>query len=272
MEKINWNLDVANTTYNISRWGIGYFFIDDEGFLCVSPEKKKEKSIRLIDIVDEAKKLGFNTPFQIRIQDLLRNRVVSLCEAFNNAIKESNYNSKYMGVFPIKVNQLREVVEEILDAGKGYDFGIEAGSKAELLASLSIHKDYDSFIICNGYKDNQYIRYALNGRKIGKKIVIVAEKLEELKMIVEMSKELNVIPLIGIRIKLATKSAGKWSTSSGDNAKFGLSIVDILEAIKILKENNLSDSFQLIHFHIGSQIPDIHIIKKAIREATRFYS
>ena len=273
MAKIGWNVESANKLYNIDKWGVGYFFVDNEGFMVCSPHKNKKQTIRILDVIKEAKEsYDLDTPLQIRFQDLLKHRVVSLNEAFHKAIGEYNYKSKYMGVFPIKVNQLREVVEEIITSGTKYNIGIEVGSKPELLAAMSLHTNYESLIICNGYKDCQYIRHALNGRKLGKKIIIVAEKIEEIKSIIDVAKELNVVPLIGLRVKLASKSMGKWATSSGENAKFGLSTVDILNAIQLLKEENYFDSLKLIHFHIGSQIPDIRVITTSVREAARFYA
>lgn len=266
-----WSIDKANRLYNIDRWGIGYFSINDKGNVIVSPNQD-ENSIPILDIVNEAKSMGLQFPLKIRLQDLLRHRIISLNKAFYNAIDEYNYKSKYMGVFPIKVNQFYEVVEEILDAGKDYNYGIEAGSKPELLTALSMHDNYESLVICNGYKDANFIKHALNGRKLGKKVLIVAEKLEEVKLIIEVSKEMNIEPMIGLRIRLATKSAGKWSHSSGENAKFGLSSFDIVEAVKMLKQAQLLNSLKMIHFHIGSQIPDIRVIGKAVKEGTRYYA
>jgi len=185
---------------------------------------------------------------------------------------EANYQNVYRGVFPIKVNQLREVVEEIIDAGKPYHFGLEAGSKPELMAAIAIHSDPESLIICNGYKDSLFIQNALLGRKLGKKIFMVVEKLEELAAILTVSREVGVEPLIGLRVRLQSKGAGKWATSGGENAKFGLSTADLVAASETLKREGLAHCLQLVHFHVGSQVPDIGTIKRAVREAARFYA
>jgi len=271
-EKVGWDISDSNKIYNIDRWGIGYFYAGDDGNLVASPIQDDKQTIKILDVIEEAKAMGLKFPLQIRFQDLLRHRVESLNKAFQTAISERNYQAKYMGVFPIKVNQMREVVEEILDAGKPFNYGIEAGSKPELLAALSLHNDYDSLIICNGYKDTTFIRHALNGNKLGKKVIMVAEKLEEVRMIISVAQEMNIDPMIGIRVRLQTKSAGKWATSSGENAKFGLSTADILEAVHMLRAANLEHSLKLLHFHIGSQIPDIRIITKAVTEGARFFA
>ncbi len=208
----------------------------------------------------------------LRFQDLLRHRVQRLNEAFADAIKEAGYQNVYRGVFPIKVNQLREVVEEIIDAGAPYHYGIEVGSKPELFAGLAMHTDHESLMVCNGYKDRVFIETALMGRKLGKKIIMVVEKIEELKAIVDVSQSLGVQPYVGIRARLSTKGQGKWALSGGEDAKFGLSTAEILEACALLKEKGMADSFKLLHFHIGSQIPDILTVKRAVREGARYYA
>src|SRR5882757_4206225 len=192
--------------------------------------------------------------------------------AFRNAITEFNYQGRYRGVFPIKVNQLREVVEEILDAGKLFDFGLEVGSKPELFAGLALQSQLGSLIVCNGYKDANFIRIALLGTKLGKKVILVVEKLEELRQIITVSRQLGVEPLIGIRARLLSKGAGRWAESGGENAKFGLSTTELLAATEMLKAENLGHCLKLLHFHIGSQVPDILTVKKAVQEAARFYA
>jgi len=203
---------------------------------------------------------------------LLRHRVESVNRAFENAITEFNYRGKYRGVFPIKVNQLREVIEEIVDAGQAFHFGLEAGSKPELVAALAMHKDAESLVICNGYKDPAFIRIALLGRKLDKQVIIVVEKLEELEQTIRTSKEVGVEPLIGIRVRLTSKGGGKWTTSGGENAKFGLDTVNLIVASEMLKSEGLAHCLKLVHFHVGSQVPDISTIKRAVREAARYYS
>lgn len=266
-----WTREDANKLYGVSKWGAGYFQIDDEGCITVEPCKDGAR-IRIIDVIEEAKKRGLRLPLHIRFQDILQDRVKRINEAFAQAIEEAGYRGRYQGVYPVKVNQMREVVETLMDAGEAYSLGIEAGSKPELLLALSIHKNDGRLLLCNGYKDDEFIRFALMGCKIGKKVVVVAEKLEEIKGLIELSKEMGVKPYIGIRIKLATRSSGKWATSSGEAAKFGLSTVDLLEAINLLDQAGLKECVSLLHFHVGSQIPDIQVITRCVREGARFFA
>jgi len=266
-----WDIQTARSLYNIDRWGAKYFDINAGGHVVAMPLQEAGASVDLTDVVEEAKARGLKFPLLIRFQDILRHRVQSINEAFRGSIAEFNYQGKYRGVFPIKVNQLREVVEEILDAGKPYGFGLEVGSKPELFAGLALQAEPDSLIICNGYKDPNFIRMALMGIKLGKKVIMVVEKLEELKQIISVSRPFGVEPLIGIRSRLLSKGAGKWAESAGENAKFGLSTVELLAAAELLKAENLTHCFKLIHFHIGSQVPDILTVKKAVQEAARFY-
>jgi arginine decarboxylase len=272
MTKNDWDLEAANATYNVDGWGTGYFSINPDGNVMAKPLKESGGAIPLLEVVNEARSRGLPFPLVIRFQDLLRHRVESVNSAFENAISEFNYRGKYRGVFPIKVNQLREVIEEIVDAGQPFHFGLEAGSKPELVAALAMHKDPESLIICNGYKDPAFIRIALLGRKLGKLVIIVVEKLEELEQTIRTAKEVGVEPLIGIRVRLTSKGAGKWTTSGGENAKFGLDTVSLIAASEILKSEGLPHCLKLIHFHVGSQVPDISTIKRAVREAARYYS
>jgi arginine decarboxylase len=267
-----WDINSAISLYNIDRWGSGYFTINPKGHISVLPTLNPSTPIDLTELVEEAKQRGLNFPMVLRFQDLLRHRVERINLSFAEAISEMGYRSLYRGVFPIKVNQLREVVEEIMDAGKPFHFGIEAGSKPELLAALAIHKDPESLIICNGYKDALFIQNALLGSKLGKKVIMVVEKLEELVQIIQVSQEMGVEPMIGMRVRLSAKGAGKWATSGGENAKFGLSTSDLVAASNTLKEKGLAHCLRLVHFHVGSQVPDIGTIKRAAREAARFYA
>src|SRR5438094_8810364 len=267
-----WTIQHARNLYNIHRWGAKYFDINEAGKVVAKPLRDSGASVDLTDVIEEAKARGLKFPVLIRFQDILRHRVESINMSFRNAINEFNYQGKYRGVFPIKVNQLREVVEEMLDAGKPYNFGLEVGSKPELFAGLALQAEPDSLIICNGYKDPNFIRMALMGIKLGKKVIMVVEKLEELKQIIGVSRQFGVEPLIGIRSRLLSKGAGKWADSAGENAKFGLSTVELLAAADLLKSDNLTHCFKLIHFHIGSQVPDILTVKKAVQEAARFYA
>jgi arginine decarboxylase len=267
-----WDVQRAREMYNIHRWGAKYFDINEGGRVIAKPLRDAGASVDLTDVIEEAKARGLKFPVLIRFQDILRHRVESINMAFRNAITEFNYQGRYRGVFPIKVNQLREVVEEILDAGKPFDFGLEVGSKPELFAGLALQSQLGSLIVCNGYKDASFVRMALLGTKLGKKVIMVVEKLEELRQIITISKQLGVEPLIGMRARLMSKGAGRWAESGGENAKFGLSTAELLVATDMLKTENLSQCFKLLHFHIGSQVPDILIVKRAVQEAARFYA
>src|SRR6201995_4987777 len=226
--KTDWDVESAIATYDVDRWGGDYFSINGNGNVEVRPLQDNGGSIDILEVVSEARARGLAFPLVIPFQDLLRHRVQSVNRAFQSAIAEFGYRSSYRGVFPIKVNQLREVVEEIVDAGQEYHFGLEAGSKPELVAALAMHKDPESLIICNGYKDRAFIRIALLGRKLGKPTILVVEKLEELEQTIRASKEVGVEPHIGIRVRLHSKGKGKWTTSGGENAKFGLDTVDLI--------------------------------------------
>jgi arginine decarboxylase len=265
-----WSAAKSEEHFGFKRWGSGHFSVDADGFVQVQP-LADGRAIRILDVVNEAGGMGLRAPMVIRFQDLLRHRVVQLNETFRTAIKEEGYKGGYRGVFPIKVNQLREVVDEIIAAGKDYNYGLEAGSKPELMVALAMHEGNQRLIICNGYKDHDYIRLALIGRKLGKRIIIVVEQLSELDDIIRLSGETGVKPMIGFRAKLQTRGEGKWATSTGENAKFGLNTAEILFACEKLKAAKLSSCLRLVHFHIGSQVPNIITIKNAVIEATRFY-
>ena len=267
-----WDIQAARNLYNIQRWGSRYFDINEAGHVVAMPLQDAGAAVDINDVIEEAKARGLKFPLLIRFQDILRHRVEALNLAFRNSIKEFNYQGTYRGVFPIKVNQLREVVEEILDAGKPYNVGLEVGSKPELFAGLAMQSQVGSLIICNGYKDPEFVRMALLGNKLGKRIIMVVEKLEELRQIITISKQLGVEPLLGIRMRLVCKGAGKWSESGGENAKFGLNTAELLAALELLRSENLTHAFKLLHFHIGSQVPDILTVKKAVQESTRFYA
>ncbi|MBI2947855.1 MAG: biosynthetic arginine decarboxylase [Verrucomicrobia bacterium] len=267
-----WTIARARAHYNIDRWGARYYDINEAGHVVATPLQEAGASVDLTDVAEEAKGRGLKFPLLIRFQDILRHRVESVNQAFRSSIAEFNYQGRYRGVFPIKVNQLREVVEEILDAGKPYQFGLEVGSKPELFIGLALQDQIGSLIICNGYKDSAFIKMALMGVKLGKKVIMVVEKLEELKQIIGVSRLVGAEPIIGIRSRLASKGMGKWAESGGENAKFGLSTAELLAAAELLKAENLGHCFKLLHFHIGSQVPDILTVKKAVQEAARFYA
>jgi len=270
--KNEWDIDAAIATYNVDAWGGGYFTVNSEGNVVAKPLQENGGSINILEVVNEARARGLSFPLVIRFQDLLRHRVESVNRVFQEAITEFGYRGAYRGVFPIKVNQLREVIEEIVDAGQQFHFGLEAGSKPELVAALAMHKDPESLIVCNGYKDPAFIRIALLGRKLGKLVVIVVEKIEELEATIRASKEVGVEPVIGIRVRLHSKGSGKWSPSAGENAKFGLDTTGLVTASEMLKAAGLAHALKLIHFHVGSQVPDISTIKRAVREAARYYA
>src|SRR5580704_17529967 len=267
-----WDIQAARALYNIQRWGARYFDINEAGHVVAMPLRENGAVVDITDVIEEARGRGLKFPVLIRFQDILRDRVEALNLAFRSSITEFNYQNHYRGVFPIKVNQLREVVEEILEAGKPYQFGLEVGSKPELFAGLALQNQQGCLIICNGYKDALFIRMALMGIKLGKKVVMVVEKLEELKHIITVSRQMGVEPLIGIRVRLMSKGSGKWADSGGENAKFGLNTSELLAATEILRAEKMEHCFKLLHFHIGSQVPDILTIKKAVQEAARFYA
>jgi len=268
-----WTVEDAEELYLIDRWGAGHFGVSPDGKMTVSPLAARGGTVKILDVVEAAiRDEGLKAPLIIRFQDMLHHRVRVLNEAFAKAIQENKFRGVYRGVFPIKVNQLREVVEEIVEAGRPWHYGIEVGSKSEMFAGLALHTDNDSLIICNGYKDDAYIRTALLGNKLGKRVILIAEKLSEVRAIVRLAAEMNVQPEVGMRIRLVARGAGKWAESSGERAKFGLSTGEILEAAKILADAGMARAFKLLHFHIGSQIPDILIVKRAVREAARYYA
>ena len=266
----NWTIKHAEEYYGFKRWGGAHFSVDPKGCLCVHP-LGDDRKIRILDVVKEAAAMGLRPPLTIRVQDLLRRRVLQINEAFAAAVVSEGYKGRYRGVFPIKVNQLREVVEEILDAGEPYGFGLEAGSKPELLIALALVEARDSLLICNGYKDEEFIQLALMGRKLGKQTVIVIEQVSEVDAIIRIARQMGVTPHIGIRVKLAATGEGKWAESTGENAKFGLTASEIMVAVEKLRRAKMTDALRLVHFHIGSQVPNIATIKKAVVEAARYY-
>jgi len=267
-----WTIASARQYYSIDCWGADYFDINDEGHVVARPLQQAGAQVDLTDIIEEARGRGLRLPLLVRFQDILRHRVESINRAFNKAITEYGFQGVYRGVFPVKVNQLREVVEEILDAGQPFRFGLEVGSKPELLAGLALQDQEGSLIVCNGYKDPAFIRMALLGRKLGRNVIMVVEKLEELRQIIAVSRQFGVEPQLGIRCRLLSKGTGKWADSGGENAKFGLSTVELVAAADLLQAENLTHCFKLLHFHIGSQVPDILTVKKAVQEAARFYA
>ncbi len=267
-----WGVSDSLKLYQIENWGDQYFNINPGGNLTVHPRQGQGPGIDLVKVLDEAAAQKLELPILVRFQDIIRHRVVLLNESFRRAIQEAGYNGKYRGVYPIKVNQMREVVEEIVDAGRPYDFGLEAGSKAELAAVIPMELSPDALVCVNGYKDTAVIKLALLGVKLGKKIVIIVEKLSEAHQIVQIANEMGVKPFIGLRCKLNTKGSGKWESSGGDSAKFGLTTPELLSAVAYLKSVGYEDQIKLLHFHIGSQVTNIRTIKDAVKEASRIYA
>lgn len=270
MSKDQWSIEEAIHTYQINSWSDGHFTINSKGHLCAKSDHKN--LIDIPEVVAEMKEQNIGFPCVIRFQDIIRNQVQKLNETFKEVANEANFNGEYWGVYPIKVNQLREVVEEVVEAGSDYHYGLECGSKSELLAVLSYNSNQNSLTILNGYKDLDYMKLAMLGVKLKKNIVVVIEKLSEIYTLIKAADDFECIPKIGVRAKLNSKSTGKWTKSSGDKAKFGLSVSEILDLIKILKENNLLDRLELFHFHTGSQISDIRSIKECLNEGARIYT
>lgn len=265
-----WRIEDSEELYNINGWGVSYFGINEKGHVVVTP-KKKGAGVDLRELVDELQLKDVSTPMLVRFPDILDNRIETIANCFEEAAKEYEYRGESFIVYPIKVNQMHPVVEEIVSHGKKFNLGIEAGSKPELHAVIATYTDSESIIICNGYKDESYIELALLAQKMGKRIFLVVEKLNELKLIAKLAKQLNVRPNIGIRIKLASSGSGKWEDSGGDASKFGLTSSELLEALDFIDKKDLRDCFKLIHFHIGSQVTKIRRIKTALREASQFY-
>lgn len=266
-----WRIEDSEELYNINGWGNGYFSINEKGNVQVTPRKSDKNKIDLNDLMRELYLRDVTSPVLIRFPEILDNRIEKISSSFQAASKEYEYQAQNYIIYPIKVNQMRQVVEEIVSYGKRFNIGLEAGSKPELHAVLAINTDQNSLIICNGYKDESYIELALLAQKMGKTVFIVVEKLNELDLTIQIAKRLKVKPNIGIRIKLASSGSGKWEESGGDGSKFGLNSSELLEAMEILKKHYMVDCLRLIHFHIGSQITKIRRIKTALREAAQFY-
>jgi arginine decarboxylase len=265
-----WRIEDSAELYNINGWGVEYFSINDKGNVMVTP-KGGAAGVDLKELMDELMVRDVSNPVLIRFPDILDNRIETISKCFKTAAEEYDYKAQNFIIYPIKVNQMRPVVEEIVSHGKKFNIGLEAGSKPELHAVIAINTDPDSLIICNGYKDESYIELALLAQKMGKRIFIVVEKLNELRLIATLAKRLKIRPNIGIRIKLASSGSGKWEESGGDSSKFGLSSSELLEALDILEKHKMEDCLRLIHFHIGSQVTKIRRIKNALREAAQFY-
>ncbi len=265
-----WRIDDSAELYNINGWGVNYFSINEKGNVVVTP-RKDGVAIDLKELVDELQLRDVATPMLLRFPDILDSRIEKMSNCFSKAAQEYGFKGESFIVYPIKVNQMRPVVEEIVTHGKKFNIGLEAGSKPELHAVIAINTDNDSLIVCNGYKDEDYIELALLAQKMGRRIFLVVEKLNELKLITKIAKRLRVKPNIGIRIKLASAGSGKWEDSGGDVSKFGLTSSELLEALDFLQRNKMQECLKLVHFHVGSQVTKIRRIKLAFREASQFY-
>ncbi|AUS96861.1 arginine decarboxylase [Clostridium thermosuccinogenes] len=268
-----WTKEKSEELYGIKNWGAGYFSISDKGEVIVSPYKNNNTTaISLMDIISGVRERGLDMPVLLRFENLLDSQISYLNNSFNEAMKNLNYKGVYRGVYPIKVNQQQQVVEEVTRFGQNYHHGLEVGSKAELVAALSLMKDKEACLICNGYKDEEFIDLGLYAVKMGFKCFFVIEFPGELDIILERSKVLGVQPYMGIRIKLSAKAGGHWTESGGDRSIFGLNMSQLIEMVDILKEHNMLDCLKLLHYHLGSQIPNIQDIRSAVLEAARVYA
>jgi arginine decarboxylase len=266
-----WTAQAGASVYGLDRWGDPYFSTNARGHVSVQPRGDRGGSIDLVDLVTGMRDRDLALPLLIRFDDILEDRLERLHAAFDRAIAHYGYRGRYQGVFPVKCNQQRHVVEQLVESGQRWHFGLEAGSKAELLIALSLLEDPDALLICNGYKDQRYIETAILARRLGRQPVVVIEQPEEVNRIIKASRDLGAAPLIGIRARLSTRSTGRWGSSVGDRAKFGLSIPELLDTVRALEEADLLSELRLLHFHIGSQINDIAVLKDALQEAGQIY-
>src|SRR5437879_6283595 len=266
-----WSVQDASELYDVASWGKGYFSVDNNGHVRVHPEKDLARSIDLKELVDTLVLRGISLPILIRFADILKHRLGEIHSAFQTAIAEHRYQGGYFCVYPIKVNQQRHVIEEVLEYGRPYHFGLEAGSKPELLAVMAL-ADNDTPIICNGFKDEEYIEMAMLAQKVGRRIIPVVEKYTELELIARYSERVGVRSTIGLRVKLASRGAGRWKSSAGYRSKFGLTTTEAMRALEELKQRGMADCLHLLHFHLGSQITNIRHLKAAVNEAARMYA
>src|SRR5678816_4305384 len=268
-----WTTESARTLYNIEGWGIGYFDINEQGHVVVRPDADNPaRELDLYELANDLEAQGVGLPLLLRFSDILRSRIESLTERFDRAIREYEYKGAYTTVYPIKVNQQRHVVEEIVEFGKASGVGLECGSKPELQAVLALAEHTDHLIVCNGYKDEEFMRLAMMGQKLGHKVFIVLEQLSELDVLLQAADDLGVTPSAGVRIKLVAEGAGRWAQSGGEKSKFGLNAAQLMKLIDRLRSLGRIDILKLIHFHIGTQVTDIRYIKSALQEVSRYYA
>ncbi len=268
-----WTIESARTLYNIEGWGIGFFDINEEGHVVVRPDSKdSERELDLFELANDLEAQGVGLPLLLRFSDILRSRIEALNEKFARAREEYSYEGGYTTVFPIKVNQQRHVIEEIVEFGKSSGVGLECGSKPELQAVLGLAEHTDHIIVCNGYKDDEFMRLALMGQKLGHQVFIVMEQLSEVDVLLQVAEELDVVPTIGVRIKLYSEGSGRWAKSGGEKSKFGLGTAQLVKLVEKLRAAGKLDMLKLIHFHLGSQITDIRYIKAGLQEISRYYA
>src|SRR5215468_6689375 len=267
-----WTVQDSEELYRVKLWGESYFCINAEGHLEVRPVLGDPIGIDLFKVVQDLRQQRIEFPLLIRFQDLLRSRVAEINTAFRKAIEESGYQNTYISVYPIKVNQLHEVVQEILEAGRPFGFGLECGSKAELVATLPHLEDDRTLLICNGYKDWTMMRLLLIGQLLGKNVIPILEKYSELRLMLPLASELGVRPRFGVRVRVSVSGSGKWAASGGDASKFGITIPELVKMTDELTASGVADGFKLLHFHLGSQILDIQNLKQAVKEIARIYA
>jgi arginine decarboxylase len=267
----SWTIEDALELYNVEGWGVGYFGVNAAGHVTVHPTKDEKRGLDLFELAQDLAAQGVSLPLLLRFSDILRTRVETLALRFEKAIEDFDYDGKYVTVYPIKVNQQRHVVEEILDFGKLHGVGLEVGSKPELQAVLAMGERTDHIIVCNGYKDEEFIRLALMGQKLGHTVFMVVEKISEVDLLLRIANEMEVVPTVGVRIKLASTGSGKWAATGGERSKFGLNASQLVTVLDKLQVAGKLDTLKLIHFHLGSQIPDIRNVKTAMAEVSRYY-
>jgi len=268
---MSWTIEDSRELYNIDGWGIGYFGINEKGHVTVHPTKDPARGLDLFEIATDLEQQGVGLPLLLRFSDILRTRIETLNERFRTAIREFDFEGGYTTVYPIKVNQQRHVVEEIVSFGEASGVGLEVGSKPELQAVLALTERTDHLIVCNGYKDEEFMRLALMGQKIGHTVIIVLEKINEVDTLMKVAEEMDVTPTAGVRIKLSTTGVGRWSESAGERSKFGLTAAQVMSVLDKLEAAGKLEYLKMIHFHLGSQIPDIRNIKMAMTEVSRYY-
>ena len=266
------HIDRASRLYGLDRWGFGYFAINDAGHLTVSPHRTRGLAIDIHDVVRRHARAGLTPPFLLRFPQILDERLAALHAAFDRAIRKFDYDGRHVGAYPIKVNQKRDVLRHLVAAGRRYDYGLEVGSKAELIAALSVPLADGALIACNGLKDEPYLRLAMLAEKLGRRAVIIVEDLQDLRMALELARTLGLRPTLGVRVKLNARGSGKWADSGGEFAKFGMGSVDLVQALELIRRHGAADQLAMLHFHSGSQINDIHQAKRVFKEAARVYA